>query len=103
LQNCSKRDAGEFGGGLVSFCGESGLAPPVVCGAAAPPCVVPGFVGAVVVWVGAGAGVVVVAVGVLVVGVVVVVVSRGVGVTVGVLLSPGTVSLGAPVGSGADA
>jgi hypothetical protein len=101
LQNCSNLDAGEFAGGLVSFCGESGLAPPV-CGAAAPPCGVPGFDGAVVVWVGAGAGVVAVAVDVLVV-VVVVLVSERVWATVGVLFSPGTVSFGAAVGSGAGA
>jgi hypothetical protein len=85
----------------VSFCGESGLTPPV-CGAAAPPCGVPVVDGAVVVWVGAGAGVVAVAVDVLVL-VVVGVVFAGVCATVGVLFSPGTVSLGALVGSGDEA
>ena len=110
MQNCSNFDAGVFGGGLVSFCGESGVAPPVcgvappVCGAAAPPCAVPGADGVAVVCVCAGVGLAAGAVDVLVVVVVVVVVVswlvRG---TEGVLFSPGTVSSGAAVGRGADA
>jgi hypothetical protein len=96
LQNCSNFDAGESAGGAVSFCGESGVAPPV-CGAAAPPCGVLGFD-----WV-VGVGVVAVEV---VVSVDVSVVSVSVSVelsTVGVFVSPGTVSVGAFVGSGSDA
>jgi hypothetical protein len=86
--------AGEFAGGAVVVCPLSGLAPPV-CGAAAPPCAVPGFDWTVVVWVGVVAGaVVVVDVSVVVVAVVVVELS-----TVGVFASPGTVSVGAVFGS----
>jgi hypothetical protein len=97
LQNCSNFDAGEFAGGAVSFCGESGVAPPV-WGAAAPPCGVLGFDCVVVV---GAAGVVLVA-GVVDVSVVVVCVFAELS-TCGALLSPGTVKAGAVVGSGSDA
>jgi len=97
LQNCSNFEAGEFAGGVGVVCVVvPGVAPPV-WGAAAPPWAVPGFD-----WVVVGTGVVVVAVLVdVVVSVVVVSVVDELS-TVGVLVSPGTVSVGV-VGSGSEA
>jgi len=92
LQNSSNLLAGEFAGGAVSFCWESGVAPPV-WGGAAPPCGVLGF-DWVVVCAGVTAVAVVVDVEVSVVSVLVVL------TTVGVDFSPGTVSVGAVSGSG---
>src|SRR3954451_10853247 len=97
LQNCSNFDAGEFAGGEVSFCGESGVAPPV-CGGAAPPWGVLGFDGVAVVCV----GVVVVAVDVVVSVTFAPLWSAELS-TVGVFDSPGTVSVGAVSGSGSEA
>jgi hypothetical protein len=98
LQNCSNFDAGEFAGGaVVVVCVVPGVAPPV-WGAAAPPWEVPGF-DWVVVWAGVGAIAVLVDV---VVSVAVVSVDVDVLSTVGVFVSPGTVSVGV-VGSGSDA
>jgi hypothetical protein len=102
LQNCSNLLAGEFAGGAWSFCWVSGAAPPV-CGAAAPPWAVPGFEGAAVVCVCVGVGVATVVVDVEVdvgVGAVVVGVELS---TCGALAWPGTVSVGAVVGSGSAA
>ena len=96
MQNCSNFDAGEFAGGLVSFCGESGVAPPV-CGACAPPWGVLGFDCVVV------CGVVVVAVEVDVSVPVAFAPLDAELSTVGVFASPGTVSVGAVVGSGSEA
>jgi hypothetical protein len=84
--------AGEFAGGVVSVGVDPGAAPPV-WGGAAPPWAVPGFD-----WVVVGVGVVVVAV-VVEVDVLVVVVPFVELTTVGVFVSPGTVSFGV-VGSG---
>ena len=97
MQNSSNLLAGLFDGGAVSFCWESGVAPPVE-GGAAPPCGVLGFD-----WVGVAAGVVVVAVAVeVVVSVVDVPVSVELS-TFGVFASPGTVRVGAVLGNGSEA
>jgi hypothetical protein len=93
LQNCSNFDAGDPAAGAWSFCWVSGDAPPV-WGAAAPPDGVEGFDVAGVVCVGVAVVVEVVVVSVVVV--------FDVLVTVGVFVSPGTVSVGV-VGSGSEA